>query len=196
MALNFKIFNTKDDADLYLADLIRKQLNNNPQSIIALDLNDKLNDAYDKFLGNVKSHPLNLATVKLFLLNSTGGAKFNKLDIPEQQLKNIQDDNALQNALDKKEKVNVAVLNLDSHSRAGFKNSNEHENLLKAKELFVYASGEDAAEAIRKLYNADLNTSGSLSDIKQHRMVTVILDKEAAESLDRDIQEYYTYKFA
>ena len=35
-----------------------------------------------------------------------------------------------------------------------------------------------------------------LSEIKSHRMVTVVIDKDAAGGLDQDIVEYYTYKFA
>ncbi|CAD2078984.1 hypothetical protein [Phocicoccus pinnipedialis] len=196
MALNFKIFNTKDDADFYLADIIRKQLNKDPHTVLALDLNDKLSDTYDKFLANSKSNTLNLANTKLFLLNSAGKSKFNQLQIPESQIKNVSDDTALSNGLDKKEKINVALLNLDDHSRVGFKQSDDQEQLLTAKELFIYASGIDAAEAVLKLYNADLSTSGSLSDIKKHRMVTVVLDQEAASRLDTDFREYYTYKFA
>lgn len=196
MALNFKIFKTKEDADFYLADIMRKQLNRDPHSILALDLNDKLDGTYNKFLAGTKSNTLNLANAKLFLLNNTGGAKFKQLQIPASQLKNVSDDTALSNELDKKEKINVAILNLDDHSNVGFKRSDDQEQLLAAKELFIYASGTDAAESVLKLYNADLSTSGSLSDVKKHRMVTVVLDQEAASRLDDDFREYYTYKFA
>ncbi|WP_040929024.1 hypothetical protein [Nosocomiicoccus massiliensis] len=194
MALNFRIYETKHDADLFLADQLRKQISLNPDSTLVLDLNDVLDNAYDHLIGEVNNHPVNLANVKLLLANGDGGAKFNALDIPEQQIRNVKSDDDLNRYLDKKEKVNVAVLNLD-HEFKGFKSGNS-EDLFKAKELFIYASGTGASETVRKLYDADMSKDSPLSKVKNHRMVTVILDAEAASKLDRDIREFYTYKFA
>ncbi|MDK6863520.1 MULTISPECIES: hypothetical protein [Nosocomiicoccus] len=194
MALNFRIYETKHDADLFLADQLRKQISLNPDSTLVLDLNDTLDNAYDYLIGEVNNHPVNLANVKLLLANGDGGAKFNALDIPEQQIRNVKSDDDLNRYLDKKEKVNVAVLNLD-HEFKGFK-SGSSDDLFKAKELFIYASGSGASETVRKLYDADMSKDSPLSKVKNHRMVTVILDAEAASKLDRDIREFYTYKFA
>lgn len=66
MALNFKIYETKHDADLFLADQIRKQLSLNPDSTLVLDLNEKLDDAYDFLIGEINNHPVSLSNVKLF----------------------------------------------------------------------------------------------------------------------------------
>lgn len=194
MALNFRIYETKHDADLFLADQLRKQISLNPDSTLVLDLNDTLDNAYDHLIGEVNNHPVNLANVKLLLANGDGGAKFNALDIPEQQIRYVKSDDDLNRYLDKKEKVNVAVLNLD-HEFKGFK-SGSSDDLFKAKELFIYASGSGASETVRKLYDADMSKDSPLSKVKNHRMVTVILDAEAASKLDRDIREFYTYKFA
>ena len=38
MALNFKIYETKHDADLFLADQIRKQLSLNPDSTLEFNV--------------------------------------------------------------------------------------------------------------------------------------------------------------
>lgn len=195
MALNFKIYETKHDADLFLADQIRKQLSLNPDSTLVLDLNEKLDDAYDFLIGEINNHPASLSNVKLFLANSEGGAKFNQLDLPDQQIRNIKSDEDLDRHLDKKEKLNVAVLNLD-HEFKGFKSGESSDLLFGAKELFIYASGVDASETVRKLYDADMSRDSALSKVKKHRMVTVILDEDAASKLDKDIREFYTYKFA
>src|SRR5699024_3665021 len=120
MALNFKIYETKHDADLFLADQIRKQLSLNPDSTLVLDLNEILDDAYDLLIRDINNHSISLSNDKLFLANSEGGAKFNQLDLPDQQILNIKSNEDLDRHLDNKEKLTVAVLNLDDKFK-GFK---------------------------------------------------------------------------
>lgn len=192
MAMNLKIFETKELADIFVADLLRKQIHNNPESILALDVNEDLSQAYEKFVGEVKNHPADLSEVQIFSVGRGGLDVFKNLDIPSSQLNfgGTADD------LDDKgkKKVNVALLNLNSNKKVGFNNDNDE--LFKAKELFIFASGVDKSEVVRSLYDANLTGNGSLSEIKNHRMVTVVLDQAAAADLDQDIVEYYTYKFA
>lgn len=192
MAMNFKIFETKELADIFVADLLRKQIHNNPESILALDVNEDLSQVYEKFVGEVKNHPADLSEVQIFSVGRGGLDVFKNLDIPSSQLNfgGTADD------LDDKgkKKVNVALLNLNSNKKVGFNNDNDE--LFKAKELFIFASGADKSEVVRSLYDANLTGNGSLSEIKNHRMVTVVLDQAAAADLDQDIVEYYTYKFA
>ena len=192
MAMNLKIFETKELADIFVADLLRKQIHNNPASILALDVNEDLSQAYEKFVGEVKNHPADLSEVQIFSVGRGGLDVFKNLDIPSSQLNfgGTADD------LDDKgkKKVNVALLNLNSNKKIGFNNDNDE--LFKAKELFIFASGADKSEVVRNLYDANLTGNSSLSEIKNHRMVTVVLDQAAAADLDQDIVEYYTYKFA
>lgn len=192
MAMNLKIFETKELADIFVADLLRKQIHNNPESILALDVNEDLSQVYEKFVGEVKNHPADLSEVQIFSVGRGGLDVFKNLDIPSSQLNfgGTADD------LDDKgkKKVNVALLNLNSNKKVGFNNDNDE--LFKAKELFIFASGVDKSEVVRSLYDANLTGNGSLSEIKNHRMVTVVLDQAAAADLDQDIVEYYTYKFA
>ena len=192
MAMNLKIFETKELADIFVADLLRKQIHNNPESILALDVNEDLSQAYEKFVGEVKIHPADLSEVQIFSVGRGGLDVFKNLDIPSSQLNfgGTADD------LDDKgkKKVNVALLNLNSNKKVGFNNDNDE--LFKAKELFIFASGAEKSEVVRSLYDANLTGNGSLSEIKNHRMVTVVLDQAAAADLDQDIVEYYTYKFA
>ncbi len=192
MAMNFKIFETKELADIFAADLLRKQIHNNPESILALDVNEDLSQAYEKFVGEVKNHPADLSEVQLFAVGSGGMDVFKNLDIPSSQLNSGGTADDLDNI--GKKKVNIALLNLNSNKKVGFNNDNE--DLFKAKELFIYATGADKSAVVRSLYDANLEGNGTLSDIKNHRMVTVVIDKEAAGNLDQDIVEYYSYKFA
>ncbi|CAD2081761.1 hypothetical protein GCM10007275_00240 [Jeotgalicoccus coquinae] len=192
MAMNLKIFETKELADIFVADLLRKQIHNNPASILALDVNEDLSQAYEKFVGEVKNHPADLSEVQIFSVGRGGLDVFKNLDIPSSQLNSGGTADDLD---DKgKKKVNVALLNLNSNKKIGFNNDNDE--LFKAKELFIFASGADKSEVVRNLYDANLTGNSSLSEIKNHRMVTVVMDKSAAGDLDQDIVEYYTYKFA
>src|SRR5699024_12263760 len=109
---NFKIYETKHDADLFLADQIRKQLSLNPDSTLVLDLNEKLDDAYDFLIGEINNHPVRLSNVKLFLANSEGGAKFKQLDLQDQQIRNIKSDEDLDRHIDEIKKLHVTLLML------------------------------------------------------------------------------------
>lgn len=192
MAMNFKIFETKELADIFVADLLRKQIHNNPTSILALDLNEELSQAYEKFVGEAKNHPTDLSQIELYAVGKGDMDVFKKLDIPSSQL---NDGGTADDLSDKgKDKVNVALLNLNPNKKVGFNNDNEE--LFKSKELFIYATGTDKSDVVRSLYDAKLEGSGTLSDIKSHRMVTIIIDRSAASNLDQDIVEYYSYKFA
>lgn len=192
MAMNFKIFETKELADIFAADLLRKQIHNNPESILALDVNEDLSQVYEKFVGEVKNHPADLSEIQLYSVGRGGLGIFKNLDIPSSQL----NEGGTADDLDDKgkKKVNVALLNLNSNKKVGFNNDNDE--LFKAKELFIYATKGDKEEVVRSLYDANLEGSSILSNIKNHRMVTVIIDKDAAGRLDHDIVEYYSYKFA
>lgn len=192
MAMNFKIFETKELADIFAADLLRKQIHNNPESILALDVNEDLLQVYEKFVGEVKNHPADLSEIQLYSVGRGGLDIFKNLDIPSSQL----NEGGTADDLDDKgkKKVNVALLNLNSNKKVGFNNDNDE--LFKAKELFIYATGGDKEEVVRSLYDANLEGSSTLSNIKNHRMVTVVIDKDAAGRLDHDIVEYYSYKFA
>ncbi|MEK4555619.1 hypothetical protein [Jeotgalicoccus sp. FSL K6-3177] len=192
MAMNFKIFETKELADIFAADLLRKQIHNNPESILALDVNEDLSQVYEKFVGEVKNHPADLSEIQLYSVGRGGLGIFKNLDIPSSQL----NEGGTADDLDDKgkKKVNVALLNLNSNKKVGFNNDNDE--LFKAKELFIYATKGDKEEVVRSLYDANLEGSSTLSNIKNHRMVTVVIDKDAAGRLDHDIVEYYSYKFA
>ncbi len=49
---------------------------------------------------------------------------------------------------------------------------------------------------LKKLYEENGKSSFEPSDLKAHRMVTVVLDRAAAEGLPEDVKEYFTARFA
>ncbi|WP_020006362.1 6-phosphogluconolactonase [Salinicoccus albus] len=197
MAMNFKIFNDDELLSIYTGDILRKQVHNNPESILALELNKDLDWTYEKFAGEVTQHPADFSQVYIATVNSNGDADiFNHLDIPKNQLKTRGTSEQLSSILGGKKQVNLALLNIGANGGVGYSGSGDDELLFAARELILVAAGEDKAKAVRDLYDAAENGSEAFSKVKQHRMVTVVLDSAAASRLDPDIAEYYTSEFA
>lgn len=197
MAMNFKIFNDNELLSIYAADILRKQVHNNPESIMALELNKDLGWTYEKFVGEVKQHPADFSQINIVAVNSDGNADiFNNLDIPKNQLKTGGSSEQLSNVLGSKKRVNLALLNIGANGGLGYSGSGDNAPLFDAKELILIATGNDKAKAVRELYDAAENGTDSFGKVKQHRMVTVVLDSAAASKLDPDIAEYYTSEFA
>ena len=48
MAMNFKIFDDKETFSVYIADILRKQVHNKPTSVLAVEMNEDLDWAYDR----------------------------------------------------------------------------------------------------------------------------------------------------
>lgn len=197
MAMNFKIYKDNELLSIYAADILRKQVHNNPTSIIAADLDKDLEWAYEKFVGETKQHPADFSQVYLVGVNKEVDADiFKKLDIPENQLKTEGTPSALQDVLGKKKHVNLALLTIGTDGKLGYSDSGSNDALFDAKEMILVATGKDKAKAVRELYNAKENGEETFGRVKQHRMVTVVLDEEAASELDQDIVNYYTSEFA
>lgn len=57
-------------------------------------------------------------------------------------------------------------------------------------------TGANKREVVKKLYEENGKSSFEPSDLKAHRMVTVVLDRAAAEGLPEDVKEYFTARFA
>ncbi|NOS39116.1 glucosamine-6-phosphate isomerase, partial [Staphylococcus aureus] len=51
-------------------------------------------------------------------------------------------------------------------------------------------------DVVEKLYQENGKTSFEPADLKAHRIVNVILDKEAAAGLPEDVKAYFTSRFA
>ncbi|WP_052254419.1 6-phosphogluconolactonase [Salinicoccus sp. YB14-2] len=196
MAMNFKIFDDKETFSVYIADILRKQVHNNPESVLAVEMNEDLDWAYEKFIGETKQHPADFSQVHISTVGKPQTDILNKLQIPENQLHTDGSSDSLQNILKDKKQVSLGLLYLDAKGNVGFNNEDKNESLYDSRELFIVATGADKAETVKELYNSKENNQDAFSQIKSHRMVTVVLDRDAASSLDPDIVEYYSYKFA
>jgi len=196
MAMNFKIFDDKETFSVYIADILRKQVHNNPESVLAVEMNEDLDWAYEKFIGETKQHPADFSQVHISTVGKPQTDILNKLQIPENQLYTDGSSDSLQNILKDKKQVSLGLLYLDAKGNVGFNNEDKNESLYDSRELFIVATGADKAETVKELYNSKENNQDAFSQIKSHRMVTVVLDRDAASSLDPDIVEYYSYKFA
>lgn len=197
MAMNFKIFQDKELVSIYMADIIRKQVHNNPTSVIGLELNEELDWTYKKFVGEAKQHPADFSQIYLVAINRDGDSEiFKKLDIPDEQLKLDGSADTMKKVLDDKDQANLTVLSIGANKNLGYTESGDNDQLFDSRELMLVATGSDKAEAIRSLYDAVENNDDDFGKVKKHRMVTVVMDTEAASRLDQDIVEYYTSEFA
>lgn len=196
MAMNLKIFDDKETFSVYIADILRKQVHNKPTSVLAVEMNEDLDWAYEKFIGETKQHPADFSQVNISTVGKPETDILNKLQIPDNQLHTDGSSASLNNILKDKKQVSLGLLYLDAKGHLGFNNEDENGSLYDARELFVVATGADKAETVKKLYNAKENNKDAFSQIKSHRMVTIVLDRDAASGLDPDIVDYYSYKFA
>ncbi|MEZ2459402.1 6-phosphogluconolactonase [Salinicoccus roseus] len=197
MAMNFKIFKDKELVSIYLADIIRKQVHNNPTSVMGLEMNEELDWTYQKFVGESKQHPADFSQIYLVTINKDGDTEiFEKLDIPDNQLKRDGSVDSMKKVLDDKDQLNLAVLSIGANKNLGYNDSDGNDQLFDSRELILVATGNDKADAIRDLYDAVENDKDDFGKVKKHRMVTVVMDTEAASRLDQDIVDYYTSEFA
>src|SRR5690625_6809895 len=153
MAMNFKIFDDKETFSVYIADILRKQVHNKPTSVLAVEMNEDLDWAYEKFIGETKQHPADFSQVHISTVGKPSTDILNKLQIPENQLHTDGSSDSLENILKDKKQVSLGLLYLDAKGNVGFNNEDKNESLFDARELFVVATGADKAETVKELYN-------------------------------------------
>lgn len=201
MAMNFKIFADNEAVEQYSADLIRKQVHNNPESVLVLESAESLNGVYETVTHEVKKHPASFTQINLVMANNRGSLEaLESLNIPKDHFfKSGKQDNLekIFESIEKKRKriIDLSVLEMKADENFGFENG-ENDEIYKGKEIVVIAIGPDKAQLIEKLYQAADNAENNYAKLKDHRMVTIVMDVSAAEELDPDIAEYYRYKYA
>lgn len=201
MAMNFKIFADSEAVEQYSADLIRKQVHNNPESVLLLESAESLNGVYEALTDEVKKYPANFTQINLVMANNRGSLEaLEYLNIPKDQFyKSGKQDNLekIFESIEKKRKriIDLSVLEMTDDTNFGFENG-ENDEIYKGKEIVVIATGTSNAQLIEKLYQAADNADNNYAKLKDHRMVTVVMDQSAASELDPDIVEYYSYKYA
>ena len=92
-----------------------------------------------------------------------------------------------------KGKLTMQVLTIDENGKLDI---SVRQGLMEAREIFLVITGANKRDMVEKLYRENGKTSFEPSDLKAHRMVNVILDKEAAAGLPEDVKEYFTARFA
>lgn len=199
--MNFKIFADSEAVEQYSADLIRKQVHNNPESVLLLESAESLNGVYEALTDEVKKYPANFTQINLVMANNRGSLEaLESLNIPKDQFyKSGKQDNLekIFESIEKKRKriIDLSVLEMTDDTNFGFENG-ENDEIYKGKEIVVIATGTSNAQLIEKLYQAADNADNNYAKLKDHRMVTVVMDQSAASELDPDIVEYYSYKYA
>ena len=83
----------------------------------------------------------------------------------------------------------MQVLTIDENGKLDI---SVRQGLMEAREIFLVITGANKIW----YYRENGKTSFEPSDLKAHRMVNVILDKEAAAGLPEDVKEYFTARFA
>ena len=87
-----------------------------------------------------------------------------------------------------KENKGKLILQVLSIDESGKLDVSVRQGLMEAREIFLVVTGSNKREVIEKLYRENGKSSYEPADLKAHRMVNVILDKEAAAGLPEDVK--------
>ncbi len=199
MAMNFKVFNDVEHVAEYTADIIRKQFNNNHTTIAGIHLTKDAAPVLDELKKDVDHNAVDFSQVNI-LDYDDNRSYYEALGVPASQIYPINLDDDAESLIDDKiktkENKGKLILQVTSIDESGSLNVNVRQGLLKAREVVLVVTGANKREVVKKLYEENGKSSFEPSDLKAHRMVTVVLDRAAAEGLPEDVKEYFTARFA
>lgn len=199
MAMNFKVFNDVEHVAEYTADIIRKQFNNNPTTIAGIHLTKDAAPVLDELKKDVDHHAVDFSQINI-LDYDDNRSYYEALGVPASQIYPINFDDDAESLIDDKiktkENKGKLILQVTSIDEAGSLNVHVRQGLLKSREVVLVVTGANKREVVKKLYEENGKSSFEPSDLKAHRMVTVVLDRAAAEVLPEDVKEYFTARFA
>ncbi|ATH62318.1 MULTISPECIES: 6-phosphogluconolactonase [Staphylococcus] len=199
MAMNFKVFEDKQRVAEYTADILRKQFNNNPMTIAGVHLTKDHAPVLDELKKNVELHAVDFSQINI-LDYDENKSYYEALGVPQSQIYSLsynQDANEfISDKIKTKENKGKLVLQVVSIDENGNLDVSVRQGLLEAREIFLVVTGSNKREVVEKLYNENGKSNYEPADLKAHRMVNVILDKEAAAGLPEDVKEYFTARFA
>ncbi|OHR04982.1 glucosamine-6-phosphate isomerase [Staphylococcus sp. HMSC078A08] len=197
MAMNFKVFNDVEHVAEYTADIIRKQFNNNPTTIAGIHLTKDAAPVLDELKKDVDHNAVDFSQVNI-LDYDDNRSYYEALGVPTSQIYPINLDDDAESLIDDKiktkENKGKLILQVTSIDESG--SLNVRQGLLKAREVVLVVTGANKREVVKKLYEENGKSSFEPADLKAHRMVTVVLDRAAAEGLPEDVKEYFTARFA
>ena len=199
MAMNFKVFEDKQRVAEYTADILRKQFNNNPMTIAGVHLTKDHAPVLDELKKNVELHAVDFSQINI-LDYDENKSYYEALGVPQSQIYSLsynQDANEfISDKIKTKENKGKLVLQVVSIDENGNLDVSVKQGLLEGREVFLVVTGSNKREVVEKLYNENGKSNYEPADLKAHRMVNVILDKEAAAGLPEDVKEYFTARFA
>ena len=199
MAMNFKVFEDKQHAADYAGDIIRKQFNNNPTTIAGFHLNKDSAPVLDELKKSVDRNAVDFSQINI-LDYDDNYSFYEALGVPSEQVYSISlDDDAeslINDRIKTKENKGKLTLQVVSIDNTGHLDVNIRQGLMKAREIILVVTGAEKSEVIKRLYEENGKSNFLPADLKVHRMVTVVLDRAAADGLPEDVKEYFTARFA
>ena len=193
MAMNFKVFEDKQHAADYAGDIIRKQFNNNPTTIAGFHLNKDSAPVLDELKKSVDRNAVDFSQINI--LDYDDNHSFYEALVYSISL----DDDAeslINDRIKTKENKGKLTLQVVSIDNSGHLDVNIRQGLMKAREIILVVTGAEKSEVIKRLYEENGKSNFLPADLKVHRMVTVVLDRAAADGLPEDVKEYFTARFA
>ncbi|KAB2478422.1 MULTISPECIES: glucosamine-6-phosphate isomerase [Staphylococcus] len=199
MAMNFKVLENEHVVAEYVADILRKQFNNNPTTIAGLHLAKENAPVLDELKKNVDSHAVDFSQINI-LDYDDNKSYYEALGVPNGQIYNVSfsedTESFIKDKIKTKENKGKLIVQVVSLDASGNLDVALRQGLLSSREVLLVITGTDKKDAVKKLYEENGKTSFEPADLKAHRMVNVILDEAAAEGLPEDVRQYFTARFA
>lgn len=203
MAMNFKVFDDKLTVSNYVADLFRKQMNNNPTSIIATALNDEAAHVVAELKADIAKNAVDTSQIHIFDYDKLS-SDYVTVGIVDKQYheatgKDVMD--LIKNEAKTKQnkgKLTTLLATITADGSVGYKEISQDDDngLRSAREIILVLTGSEKAATVEKLYNTEAGGGFEAANLKTHRMVTVVLDEAAAQGLPQDVREYFYQRFA
>lgn len=203
MAMNFKIFSDKLTVANYVADLFRKQMNNNPTSIIATALGEEATNVLAELRADVAKQPVDMSQIHIFDYDKLSG-DYSAIGVVDKQYHAASGKDIMElikseaKTKENKGKLTTLFATVAQDGSVGYKeiNQDDDKGLRSAREIVLVLTGADKSAIVEKLYHAEAGSGFEAANLKTHRMVNVILDDAAAAGLPEDVREYFFQKFA
>lgn len=199
MAMNFKVLENEHVVAEYVADILRKQFNNNPTTIAGVHLAKDNAPVLDELKKNVDSNAVDFSQINI-LDYDDNKSYYEALGVPSGQIYNVSfsedTESFIKDKIKTKENKGKLIVQVVSLDASGSLDVALRQGLLSAREVLLVITGTDKQDAVKKLYEENGKTSFEPADLKAHRMVNVILDEAAAEGLPEDVRQYFTARFA
>ena len=199
MAMNFKVLENEHVVAEYVADILRKQFNNNPTTIAGLHLAKENAPVLDELKKNVDSHAVDFSQINI-LDYDDNKSYYEALGVPNGQIYNVSfsedTESFIKDKIKTKENKGKLIVQGVTLDASGNLDVALRQGLLSSREVLLVITGTDKKDAVKKLYEENGKTNFEPADLKAHRMVNVILDEAAAEGLPEDVRQYFTARFA